>query len=242
MRFLLYKRARMWYNLFCTKEVKDMKLKAVFFDLDGTLLDTKKDLAVAVNHALAGASLPTRDEAEIERFLGNGIGLLVRRAAGGDCTNELFSSLMTSFTDYYFSHLWDFTRPYGGVPELLADLRARGLKIAVISNKRDEAAARLIGATLPGLIDLTVGERPDIPRKPDPAPVILAMDELGVKKEECILVGDSESDVEAARAAGVPFVGVTWGYRSRETLVSRGAVRFIDRPEELKELLSQVEL
>ena len=209
-----------------------MPYSAVIFDLDGTLVDTLADLRNAVNCALREAGLPERSLSEIRSFVGNGVGLLMKRAIG-QRQNELFDRLFPVFCSSYEAHLTDCSRPYEGIEELLSALKAKGVKIAVISNKKDAAAKTVCSALLPGLLDLVCGERDGIPRKPDPA----ALDEIftyfGEDKTRCLLVGDSEVDLQTARNAGIDSVSVKWGFRSEESLRDAGATRLIGSPEEL---------
>lgn len=208
-----------------------MRYDTVIFDLDGTLVDTLDDLKNAVNHALASKGYPERSRDEIRSFLGDGMALLVRRAAGKDLGEEEFNELFSRFSSYYQAHICDCSRPYPGVPELLRELRKLGVRTAVVTNKRDPAAKKLCRDLFPGLLDAVVGEVEGVPRKPDPAPVARALSLLGGGSS--VYLGDSEVDVVTARNAGLDLVAVTWGFRKRETLIACGAERLIDRPADL---------
>jgi len=210
-----------------------MKISTVIFDLDGTLLDTLDDLKNAVNYALSLRGLPQYTRPQISAMVGNGIGLLIKRAAGENCDEALLRTMLDDFISYYKAHLHDCSRPYDGMIDLLRELKRRGYKTALVSNKWNEAVEILCKVFFNGLLDAQTGELDDLPRKPDRALVDLVLSRLGVQKDECLYVGDSGVDVETARNAELPFVGVTWGFRTRKQLLSCGAKNLIDRPEEL---------
>lgn len=224
--------------------------KMIIFDLDGTLLDTLGDLHSAVNHALSAYGLPERTLAEVRQFVGNGVRLLMERATP-PLTAEEFEAVFAEFRRYYVSHCRDTTAPYAGVLPLLRELKARGVPMAVVSNKLQAGVSALCDDFFAGLIDVCVGEREGVRRKPAPDMVWAAMQELEDDKDTAewgkrsrtngntgaIYVGDSDVDIATARAAGLRCVSVSWGFRSREFLLAHGATTIIDRPEELLALL-----
>lgn len=211
-------------------------VKAVLFDLDGTLLDTLGDLADAVNWALGSLGVPGRTEDEVRAFVGNGVGLLIRRALP-EGRGELVEECLARFKARYAAHMEDRTRVYPGVLGMLDGLRERGVLCAVISNKFDGAVGPLCEKYFGDKLAAALGEREGVPRKPAPEGCFLLMERLGVRADEVFYVGDSETDVETARNAGLRCVGVTWGFRSRETLIGAGADVVVDDVDELMRVL-----
>ena len=206
--------------------------KAVIFDLDGTLLNTLGDLASSVNFALRECGYPERTVDEVRSFIGNGVIMLMRRSVPKGTNEADEKACFEKFRAYYLEHMEDTTAPYDGVNELIEKLSARGIKTAVVSNKLDAGVKGLCEKYFPGLT-CAFGVNDESERKPAPANVFKALSKLGVEKDEALYVGDSEVDVQTAQNAGLEMVGVTWGYRSRETLVSSGANHIVEKPEEL---------
>ena len=211
--------------------------QAVIFDLDGTLLDTLGDLRGAVNAALEMRSLPPRTMEEVRAFVGNGVRNLMKRALPQGAPDEEIDAALADFKAYYAEHLCDETRPYDGIPELFSQLRQRGVKTAVLSNKLDSASKQLIEHYFPGQVDVVFGERSGVPRKPDPSSCNEVVELFGVPKEQILYVGDSDVDMQTAKNAGLTAVGVTWGFRERSVLLDGGADVLIDRPAQLLNLL-----
>lgn len=202
---------------------------AILFDMDGTLLDTLTDMQDAVNHVLAAHGLPLRTLEEVRRFVGNGAGPLIHRALPEGYPQE--QKVLAEYRAYYQAHNCIRTCPYLGIPELLEQLRQRGLKLAVVSNKPDETTRTLAARFFPGLTAL--GQRDGIPSKPAPEMVWSAMEQLGVDARHALYVGDSEVDVEMARRAGLPLAAVAWGFRGRALLEQAGARCIVDTVPEL---------
>ena len=221
------------------KQETSMHTELVIFDLDGTLLDTISDLAVACNAVLAVRGLPQHSYEEYCHFVGNGILRLVERALPEPLrTPENVALARADFVRYYTEHIDVYTKPYPGIPELLAELTRRGIRVAVASNKFQAGTEKLIRLFFPEIPFAAVfGQRPDVPLKPDPAVVEEILACTGVPRERVLYVGDSGVDMETARAAGVRSAGVTWGFRDREELVAAGAGRLVDRAAELLEAL-----
>ncbi len=212
-------------------------VQAVLFDLDGTLLDTLDDLAAAVNHALQTCGYPVRTRDEVRRFIGNGVIKLMQRAMPADVTQAEFDRCFASFRSYYLSHMTDLTRVFPGILPLLQALRARGIQTAVVSNKLHAGVTGLCEDYFGDLLSCAFGVQTEPERKPNPVNVLRALEYLGVKKENAVYVGDSEVDVQTAQNAGLRCVGVTWGYRDKETLRAFGAETLIDTPQQLLTLL-----
>ena len=197
-----------------------MKYKLAIFDMDGTILDTLVDLAEAVNYALRKAGLPERSLQEVRSYLGNGMLRLIRLAAPEDASAELLAELKEIFTEYYKAHCSAHTRPYDGVVELIEELRARGVKTAVVSNKPDFGVQLLVQDYFPTSFDAAVGERIGIAKKPAPDSVNEVLRLLNISREEAVYIGDSEVDIETARNAGMTGLIVTWGFRDEAYLLS----------------------
>ncbi len=213
-------------------------LHTVIFDLDGTLLDTLGDLAQSVNHALRAHGLPERSSADIRNFLGNGIRNLVQQAAGKEVASEKFEEVFQTFRSYYVEHCLDATCPYPGVLPLLAELKRRGVKMAIVSNKLHPAVQELNEHFFKEYITSAVGESATVRRKPNPDAVLAALKELGSTPEEAIYVGDSEVDLATAQNAGLPCALVLWGFRDEDFLRTLpGATCFLREPADLLTLL-----
>lgn len=207
--------------------------KAAVFDLDGTLLDTLDDLTSAVNHALTAFALPTRTKEEVRGFVGNGIKVLLQRASGKD--ERTVDGLLTVFKEYYGAHCKDETRPYEGVLPLLAELKARGVKTAVLSNKADFAVKLLAKEYFADLLCEAVGENEaaGIRKKPAPDALFAVMEKLGVRAEETVYIGDSEVDIQTAQNAGVDCISVAWGFKDEAFLKANGGTKIVRTPSEI---------
>lgn len=205
------------------------------FDLDGTLLDTLDDLASAVNYALRTYGMPEHSRDAIRRFVGNGVRMLMIRAVPDGEQNPKFEEVFETFRKYYMQHSLDTTRPYDGIPEMLAILRQRGCRLAVVSNKFDAATKELCKHFFPNTIEVAVGEHEaeGIRKKPAPDTVIEALSQLGVSSKNAVYVGDSDVDLETACNAALPCISVLWGFRDRDFLLAHGATTFITSPKEL---------
>ena len=213
-----------------------MKVKAVIFDLDGTLLNTLTDLSASVNYTLERFGFPLRSEREVRSYLGNGIRALVEKSLPAD-KKDMTDECLKVFKNYYDIHKDDNTAPYDGIVDMLRSVKAAGLKTAIVSNKYDAAVQYLKDVTFSGLIDFAVGEGNGIAAKPAPDGVWLALKKLNAVKEESVYVGDSEVDLMTAENSGLKCVAVTWGFRDREELILRGAKNVIDAPDRLASLL-----
>lgn len=213
------------------------RYKAIIFDLDGTLLDTLEDLADAVNFALVKNQQPPRTIEQIKSFVGNGVRNLLIRAIDQGEQNPAFEQIFQDFKAYYAVHCNDKTRPYEGISELLQELKQAGFLIAVVSNKLDSAVKDLCELHFKGLIQVAIGDRENQARKPAPDMVNIALEALGVGKEQAIYIGDSEVDIQTARNAQMPCISVLWGFRSRRFLEEQGAMLFAKIPEDMKRFI-----
>ena len=217
-----------------------MNIKAVIWDLDGTLLNTLDDLAASVNAALAMNGMPLRSTEEVRAFVGNGIRRLMVRAVPGGEANPAFDKALEDFTRHYGAHSRDRTRPYDGILEMLDRLSAAGVKHAIVSNKIDFAVKALSRAYFGERMCAAIGDEPSRARKPAPDSVLAAMREMGVTAQETVYVGDSDVDVLTARNAGVACVAVLWGFRDEACLRAAGAGRLARTPEELREIIGRL--
>lgn len=205
------------------------------FDLDGTLLDTLTDLAASTNYALRTHGMSEHTIDEVRRFVGNGVRKLMERAVPDGTDNPLFDEAFATFRQYYMEHSLDTTRPYEGVPEMLAALKAKGCHLAVVSNKMMAATQELCRHFFPETIEVAIGENEaeGIRKKPAPDTVIAALRQLGVGEEGAVYVGDSDVDIATARNSNLPCISVLWGFRDRDFLLQHGASTLISAPKEL---------
>ncbi|MGN0602841.1 MAG: HAD family hydrolase [Oscillospiraceae bacterium] len=207
--------------------------KLAVFDMDGTILDTLEDLKDSVNYALSECGYPQRTYDEVRRFVGNGIRKLIERAVPEGMSVSDIDRVHEVFTGHYKVHCADKTKAYDGIKPLLEQLRANGVKTAVVSNKADYGVQELCKEYFDGLFDYAVGEREGIRRKPAPDSVNEALRVLGIPKSEAVYIGDSDVDYETAVNAGLPCISVLWGFRDEEFLRSKGASLFVHKPSEI---------
>lgn len=193
-----------------------MRIQLVLFDLDGTLLDTLDDLSNAVNHAMELRGFPLHTPCEYMKMIGNGVRKLIIRALPESHKNDeaLVDAALADFKTYYTAHIDVNTRPYPGMPELLAKLHQEGVKMAVVSNKFQEGTDYLIRKFFHHIPFVAVlGNRPGYPLKPDPQIVEEVLRLSGATRDGTLMVGDSLTDMETARNSGIRAVAVGWGYR-----------------------------
>lgn len=212
--------------------------KAIVFDLDGTLTDTLSDLKNSVNHALGEFGFPERSLDEIRSFVGSGVRRLIYLSVPENTPDETAERCLSVFKEYYKNHACVETKPYDGIIDMLKRLKAENIKTAVVTNKMHEAAVDIVKLFFDGLVDVTIGQSDGAAQKPQPQSVFLALEKLGVSKENALYVGDSEVDCQTAKNAGIPCVGVTWGFRSREILAENGADFIVDSPNEIFDVLT----
>ena len=210
-----------------------MPYQTAVFDLDGTLLDTLEDLYRATNTALEDHSLPRRSRDEVRMFVGNGVEMLIRRAVPAGTDEETTLAVLADFKTTYAAICEDHTRPYDGIPDMLRALREKGIRVAVVSNKFDAAVKQLCEKYFGDLVEVAIGERAGVRKKPAPDTVYEALKELGVTAEGAVYIGDSDVDIETARNCGMPCISVTWGLRDKDFLLQNGAEILVDTPERL---------
>ena len=210
--------------------------KLMIFDLDGTLLNSLKDLWAALNGALWECGLDYRSEDEVRSFVGDGVDMLILRALDGD--ESRFAECKAAFKRLYDRDMRNQTRPYDGVNKMLADIVAQGVEIAVLSNKYDSAVKELCGYYFGDKVKYAVGQKDGIKVKPDPTALLNLLDEAGVSAGEAAYCGDGEADVLCAKAAGVDFIAATWGFRHYSVLEKAGAKIFATAPRDVAGILT----
>ena len=207
--------------------------KTYIFDLDGTLLNTLGDLAASTNYALRQYGMPEHTIDDVRRFVGNGVGKLIERAIPEGLANPQYEDVLATFRKHYMLHSLDTTAPYPGIESLLHSLRSHGCNVAVVSNKFYNATVELCRHFFADTVEVSIGERENIRRKPAPDTVFEAMRQLGVSGEDAVYVGDSDVDVATARNSGIPCISVLWGFRDRDFLIEHGATTFVNTPEDI---------
>lgn len=209
------------------------RYQTYIFDLDGTLLDTLGDLHASCNYALRTHGMPERTIDEVRRFVGNGVKKLMERAIPNGMDNPLFEETYQSFRQHYLLHNLDTTKPYPGIMEMLQKMKGQGKNVAVVSNKFYKATQELCRHFFGDLVQVAIGERDGIRRKPAPDTVLEALRQLDVPKESAVYVGDSDVDIQTARNCGIPCISVLWGFRDKDFLLEHGATTLIDHPDEI---------
>lgn len=212
---------------------QEKSYQTIIFDLDGTLLDTLDDLHDSVNAALEKNGFPGRGREEVRQFLGNGIRNLVEKSMPEGASIAAADVVFEDFKAHYIKHCEDKTKPFDGMMELLRELREKGYRMAIVSNKADQAVKELAEKYFKGYISVAIGEREGVKRKPEPDSVFEAMRLLEAEKETSIYIGDSEVDRATAKNAGLPCVLVTWGFRTEELLHSLEPEYLVHEPEEI---------
>jgi len=216
-----------------------MAYGAVIFDLDGTLLDTLEDISSSANSALCRLGFPVHERQAYRRFIGDGVETLAARILpDGHRDAATVARVVASIDTEYGRHWADNTRPYDGIPELLQELTARGMKMAVLSNKPDDSAKLTVSRLLPHWrFELVMGARPGVPLKPDPAGALEIAERLDLPPGEFLYLGDTGTDMKTAAGAGMFPVGALWGFRSAEELLAGGAKALLSHPADLLKIL-----
>ncbi len=215
------------------------KYKAIIFDLDGTLLDTLDDLADSVNHILKKFDYPQRRKKTIRRFLGNGIQRLMKLSCPTNLTDSAGEKAFLAFKEYYTAHCQIKTRPYDEIMELLAELSAKGYKLAIVSNKNYAAVQALNKTYFSQYVQVAIGEKPGIRKKPAPDTALTALKLLNCTKDEAVYVGDSEVDKATADNTGLDCILVSWGFRDRSELQALNATYLVDTPKEILQMIEK---
>jgi phosphoglycolate phosphatase len=214
-------------------------IRALLFDLDGTLIDSVADIGNAMNHVLGQHDLPTHPLEVYRAKVGEGAGQLVWDVLPAESSSELHASVLAAYKERYLSHLVVETRLYPGMPEALDALVSREVKLAVVTNKPQSATENIASALLARWPFAAIeGQQAGIPHKTDKTLALRAARTLGVQPSECLFVGDTRVDVATARAAGMTSVGCAWGFRGAAELREHGANHIIDAPIELLNLLT----
>lgn len=211
-------------------------VKAIVFDLDGTLLDTLDDLHLSLNYIMQKFGYPTLEKNQVRALLGSGVKYLVTNALPISARDRV-DEILPEFKEYYDIHKDDNTAPYDKVIEMLKAVKEKGYKTAIVSNKYDKAVQQLKNSIFNGYIDFALGQVDGVANKPAPDGVWLALDKLGVSKEEAVYVGDSEVDLLTAKNANLRCIACSWGFRDKDQLIFHGATEIIDSPLQLLETL-----
>ena len=211
--------------------------QTVIFDLDGTILNTLEDLAASGNWLCREMGWPEHTVDEYRHLVGNGMRNLVARLDPSGEDDPRLDELLAIYMDYYGQHSMEYTAPYPGIPEILTEIKNKGVRVAVCSNKGDRFCGEMVEHYFPGVFHVIRGKRDGVPVKPDPASVCQVMEEMGADRTATLYVGDSNVDMETARNAGLVSCGVIWGFRGREELQTAGAVHLADTAEQLKALI-----
>ena len=210
----------------------------VIFDLDGTLLNTLDDLTDAGNWVCRNHGWPTHTTEEFKQFVGNGLAKMVERFAPTDWkTPDKVQELLNELMPYYNEHKADKTAPYAGMTQVLEQLKAAGVTVAVLTNKAHELAGPVVESYYPGLVPTVQGAIPGAPTKPDPTLLHQLMEQIGADRDKTLFVGDSNVDIRTAKNGGLISCGVLWGFRSRRELETEGADHIVETPEELADLI-----
>ncbi len=216
--------------------------RVCIFDLDGTLTDTLASVTHSVNLTLAELGLSEITSEQCKEFIGNGARYLIEQSliAGGDADASRIEEGMKAYKRIFKVHCTYQVAPYEGILSLLQELKAQGMKLAVLSNKPD-AQTQDVVRTFFGTdtFDYVQGQCEGIPRKPDPAAALLIAKQFGACNKECIYIGDSDVDMQTANAANMLSVGVTWGFRSADVLQAHGANHLIHHPMELLSIIQK---
>lgn len=213
-------------------------IKAVLFDLDGTLLNTLKDLNEASNHTLRHFNLPLVTINQTKQFIGNGVKVLLKRSAfNADIDYELAYEV---FKKYYRNHIKDYTTVYDGIIDVLKYLKSKNIKIAVTSNKYQEGVEILVNHLLSPYIDIALGSSETVKVKPHPDMVNIVLDKLNVSSDQCLFIGDSDVDIITGKTNNIKTIGVTWGYKDKKVLENEKPDYLVDNQVELIKIIKEI--
>lgn len=211
----------------------------IIFDLDGTLLNTIEDLTDAVNYTLVNYGFSKRTTEEVKSFVGNGMENLLKKSLPITVKEDKFKEIFNFYKNYYSKNSQKKTHLYEGVLEMLRELKDRNIKISLVSNKNHNSVLDLYDLYFREYMKVVIGDRPGFRRKPSPDSIYEAIKVMGAEKENTLYIGDSEVDILTAQNAGIPCVLVTWGFRTKESLINSGGKNFINKPEELLDLINK---
>lgn len=218
-----------------------MMIKAVMFDLDGTLVNSLYDLANAVNFCLEAEGFKTHSVEQYKQFIGNGVYKLIERSLPQTHrTPEQINAVKDKYLQHYKQHCSDDTVCYDGIKELVASLRAKGIKLAVITNKGQETADMVVKKLFGNEFSFVIGQNDETPLKPDPKSAKFVMEKLGFRSKECLFVGDSGVDMQTALNAGAIPIGVLWGFREKQELIENGAEYTVEYPARILEIIEEL--
>lgn len=212
--------------------------KYVFFDCDGTILNTLSDITDSANYSLDKFSFPKRTENETRLFLGKGAEHLIRCCAPDNTSDEIIAKMLEIYMPYYQQHCKVKTAPYDGVVPLMENLKKKDIKLAVVSNKQDDAVKELCREHFAGLIDVAIGEKPDLKKKPFPDMVLAAANMLGADISQSVYVGDTEIDIMTGKNSNMDCIAVSWGFRTREEILTKFSNQLI--VDNVSELLNEI--
>lgn len=212
--------------------------KGCLFDLDGTLVNSIEDLAISTNEVLKLHGLPTYDISQYRVFVGNGVKKLMERALGQEHI-DLLDGCLNDFQKIYRQHCLDHTLPYQGIKELIDDLKAKGIKMSVVTNKPHALAIKIVETLFPDTFVAIYGQQDLYPVKPDPQSTYLALMAMKLDKKDCLFIGDSQVDIDTGYNAEIDSVGVTWGFRGRQELTEAGANDIVDNPAQIMEIIQR---
>lgn len=210
---------------------------ALIFDLDGTLLDTLKDLTVSINYMLKHYNHEERTEKEVRSFLGNGALRLVELSVGTKMSKDELTERYNYYDAYYQAHKMDYTKPYDGILDVLAAAKKGGFKLAVLSNKQDQAVRGLVEELFPNIFDFVLGVKSDGIKKPNKKMAEICLEALNAKAEEAYLIGDSEVDILTGQNAGVAVIACLWGFRDLNDIVGLNPKFIIGQPIDLLKII-----
>lgn len=210
-----------------------MKYELAIFDLDGTILNTLDDLADSLNHVLSQHGFPQHTADEVRMMVGNGILNLIKRALPNNTEQATVEAVYADFNAYYKLHSADKTKPYNGITDMLEQLKANGVKLAVVSNKADYAVQDLCKKYFGGIFDAVAGEKTGVPKKPAPDSVNSILSKLGTERKKSVYIGDSDVDLQTAANAEMDCIAVNWGFRDEKLLRENGAEVIVSSPNEI---------
>lgn len=213
---------------------------AIILDLDGTILNTLDDLCDSVNAALKKGGFPLRTLDEVRNFVGNGAKNLIIRSLGDNANEETIEKTLSDFKAHYETNKTNKTAPYAGMLEALDELKTRGCKLAIVSNKHDDAVQGLYNQFFSETCDFALGNCDFLPKKPAPDMILYALKKIGKTVEDAVYIGDSEVDVTTAKNTNIPCISVSWGFRDKNILEVAGAEIIVDTPDELLKALKNL--